>query len=399
MKNPNFQPTTYFSKTNASIIRSLLVARGQTGTTLEQLKDDFHCEVGHKIPFHGEGDTQIRLYLECLDSVYSIIRDDTQYYYSSSPESDHIISMVEKQKVNNSDKNRFKVPAIPFKSNITSNPSIKRRLNNIQRSPKSKQCSPDSSIASSYENVSKKLKTSSSSSVRSIFFANNLKNQKKFKTSSVTSEFNSKTSNSEIPMLYNGTLVGDQFFLQMAVHSLGYNYTKPLVYSRNKECGYCVSGQTIQEATERIKANPPTSKYVFINLGSVDIANGRLLMDITMDMAELVRACIFLDILPVLTTLPPLANYGYDQRKTTLLGFNNYIRSNYFGPYIELSCHFINHKNYHLKHLYRHDPQKINGSNRAFVMWSRFGSEMVLKQIKQQLPQAMSGYENNFIII
>lgn len=40
MKQPKFQPKTHFSKTNASIIRSLLVPRGKNGTTLEQLKGE-----------------------------------------------------------------------------------------------------------------------------------------------------------------------------------------------------------------------------------------------------------------------------------------------------------------------------------------------------------------------
>ena len=200
-------------------------------------------------------------------------------------------------------------------------------------------------------------------------------------------------------MLYNGTLVGDQFFLEMAVRNLNYNFTKPLIYSRNKESGYCVSGQTIKEANVRLRAHPPTSKYVLINLGSVDIANGRCLMDITMDMVDLVRTCYDNKILPVLTTLVPLFNYGYDHYKETTLQFNNYIRSHCFGPFIELHNHFKNNNNINLNYLYRPLPQKINGCYKSFVIWSRLGSEMVLKQIKQQIPNVMKGREENFIII
>lgn len=200
-------------------------------------------------------------------------------------------------------------------------------------------------------------------------------------------------------MLYNGTLVGDQFFLHIAVNSLKYKYTKPLFYSQNKESGYCVSGQTIKQATERLRAFPPASKYIFVNLGSVDIANGRLLMEITMDMVDLVKTCHEINVLPVLTTLPPLVNYGFADRKITLMQFNNYIRLQYFGPYIELEENFMNNENNILQHLYRLEPQRIKGSSKSFVIWSRFGCDMVLKQIKQQLPQAMLGYENNFIII
>ena len=201
-----------------------------------------------------------------------------------------------------------------------------------------------------------------------------------------------------IPMLYNGTLVGDQFFLQLAIHNLNYNYTKSTTYSRNKESGYCVSGQTIQEATDSLRANPPPTKYILINLGAVDIANGRLLIDITMDMLDLIRTCHDINVLPVFTTLPPLVNYGYDHRKETLHHLNNYIRLGYFGPYIELEEHFINSDNNTLKHMYRLIPQKVNGTCKAFVIWSRIGCEMVLRQIKQQLPQAMLGFENNFIV-
>ena len=111
--------------------------------------------------------------------MYSFIRDDTQFYYSSSPETLHISSMVEKQKIHKTDDCRFKVPTIPSSSKSVSNTYNKR--------PKTR--SPDTSKSSSIGNVSKKMKTSSiSSSVKSVFFSNNMKNRTNSKKSTVRSE-------------------------------------------------------------------------------------------------------------------------------------------------------------------------------------------------------------------
>ena len=95
--------------------------------------------------------------------------------------------MIEKQKSNNVDQSRFKIPANPFSNKTIHNQSKKRKINMIQNYPQSKQRSADNSTSSAYGNVSKKLKTSSTSSnVKSVFFANNLNYQKQNKISEVS---------------------------------------------------------------------------------------------------------------------------------------------------------------------------------------------------------------------
>lgn len=101
--------------------------------------------------------------------------------------------MVEQQKVKSTDDYRFKVPANkqPSSYKSSTNTYSKRKISNTQYSPPSKQ----SSDSSGCENVSKKLKTSSSSSsVKSVFFANNMKKRTNYSASSTRSEVSIKAT-------------------------------------------------------------------------------------------------------------------------------------------------------------------------------------------------------------
>lgn len=124
--------------------------------------------------------------------------------------------------------------------------------------------------------------------------------------------------------LYSYQLIGDDFFLTLATMELHSNYN-----TKHRICqsGYCISGQTIRDVTHRVLNWPNLSKNVIVNIGSVDILHGHNLFEVIEDFKELLRAFEQRDIIPILTTLPPLANMAHNADVVmTLTKFNDYLR-------------------------------------------------------------------------
>lgn len=73
-----------------------------------------------------------------------------------------------------------------------------------------------------------------------------------------------------------------------------------------KQCGLCVSGQTIQSATNRLRYCKNIK--IVLNIGSVDLLHGRDFVDMRDDFTRLMQVCQERNIQVVITTLAPLAN-------------------------------------------------------------------------------------------
>lgn len=78
---------------------------------------------------------------------------------------------------------------------------------------------------------------------------------------------------------------------------------------RIQKSGYCISGQTIRDATDRIKRITHSNNMkIIVNLGTVDILHGRDLADMCQDYLNLIKYCERRNITIIATTLAPLAN-------------------------------------------------------------------------------------------
>lgn len=73
-----------------------------------------------------------------------------------------------------------------------------------------------------------------------------------------------------------------------------------------KQCGLCVSGQTIQSAAKRLR-NCGNIKII-LNVGSVDLLHGRDFVDMRDEFKRLMQICQERNIQVTITTLAPLAN-------------------------------------------------------------------------------------------
>lgn len=92
----------------------------------------------------------------------------------------------------------------------------------------------------------------------------------------------------------------------------------------------CISGQSIRNATERIKRYPYTENMKIIsNLGAVDILHGRELSDVCQDYVNFIKICDHRGIKAVITTIPPLANRLHSQDEQTRHELNYFLKKRF----------------------------------------------------------------------
>lgn len=183
-------------------------------------------------------------------------------------------------------------------------------------------------------------------------------------------------------------LIGDDNFLNLAVFDLNYR-TK--AYAPNRESGHCVSGLRISDATERLYELDESVKYVIVNVGSVDIAEGRQLIHLIDDMVKLLVTCNCIGITPILTTLAPLPNYLLGNKKEILNGFNLFIRSNLSMrvAVIDLNLCMLRSNASVDVNFYQSGPRYVRGSKKSFVLWNKLGRTRILNMLLKNLGEAL----------
>jgi hypothetical protein len=189
------------------------------------------------------------------------------------------------------------------------------------------------------------------------------------------------------PDIYSCTLLGDQNFLNLAAYKMDYQ-TSFIENKRIRTCGYCISGLTIRKATEVIREiDAETHQSLLVNVGSVDIAEGRQLIEMIHDMIEFLRLCDNKKIDVILTTLPPIPNYLLGNKRHNLNGFNHFLRvkvSNHC-PVIDLNVSMCRKDGTSQPNFYQPEPRHISGTTKPFVLWNKLGQNRVFEMIMKNL--------------
>lgn len=116
---------------------------------------------------------------------------------------------------------------------------------------------------------------------------------------------------------------GDDFFLYSAKMELDCKFVPG---KKVLQSGLCVSGQTISDARLRVSTCETVAPYLIINIGSVDIMNGKPLVRMESDAIGLTEAVIARNSVPIWTSLAPLANYNHQPEiATKVKKFNEFL--------------------------------------------------------------------------
>lgn len=189
-----------------------------------------------------------------------------------------------------------------------------------------------------------------------------------------------------MPEFYKSILVGDNFFLNLAVMNMGFRMSYE---ERTMQSGYCVSGLTIEQAIIHVESMSP-NQLIMLNIGSADIAMGKELIDLIYGMLRLLRACKVAEVTPILTTLLPMLNYRQGHRASVMNEFNEFLVKNPFNfPVIQLHNAFYDHRGILEQQCYQALPRHVSGMRNSLVFWSGMGRQRVMKILTREIGSAI----------
>lgn len=182
--------------------------------------------------------------------------------------------------------------------------------------------------------------------------------------------------------LFDFDLLGDDFMLYLARMELKCRF-KP--GEKILQSGLCVSGQTISSAIKRICQQRRINSRMIINIGSVDILQGKPLIQIQHDFLELLSVLRERGVCPIVTTLAPLALYNHEKSiKDRLERFNVFIKQR-APKVIDIWSCVVNERGQTLFDCYQDQPRKVTGSPESYLFWNKIGRQRVLKKIESEI--------------
>ncbi|CRK87442.1 CLUMA_CG001243, isoform A [Clunio marinus] len=200
----------------------------------------------------------------------------------------------------------------------------------------------------------------------------------------------------DFPNLFGCMLVGDDNLLNISLFDLKFLRNRD---AKVRQSGSCISGLTIAKATKQIEEiTNPMIKHAIINVGSIDIAEGRQLIEMITDFFELLNTCELKSITPIITTLPPLPNYSLFNKKAILNDFNYFIRKNLSQQHsvIDLNLCMLTKDGTENLSFYQPVGRYTSGTKKMLLLWNKLGRRRVHRMLIRNLGAAIL-YEENYV--
>ncbi|XP_043269694.1 uncharacterized protein osk [Venturia canescens] len=372
------------------ILKSCVVAH-QGGVPQENLDDEFYKFTGNYIPYLALG---FKSLYEFLGSVKDLVKkrnsENNLVYTVCDPKIAHISSMVEKQK---------NPCCAPYRAKIQTNKRKVPREFRRGRKANKRQKNEGRNRIGQWNPIRDRYHSSEEGEPDQMSGSDEW----------FDDEYNHPVRIIERPQkldvvhepLVNGKqLIGDDFFLQLAIRNVG-----ATVY-RNGPCtalssGLCKSGQTIKECTRRLKKVEVLANKLVVMLGAEDIYRGHSSDEMIEDMEELLL-CLenrhaFSKSAITLCTIPPLANLhvlGHKKKLENLKDFNSWIieKTNAFCDTRRFSGIRYNLVDFHTKNTTVHgsteyeffqlDARMVSGTPQPYVLWSHRGRRLAMNLLR-----------------
>ncbi|XP_012532829.1 uncharacterized protein LOC105834706 [Monomorium pharaonis] len=376
-----------------ALIKSCIISK-KGGVAMEDLNDEFEILVGESIPYRRLGFASLRALLRTIDGLEITWNNfGEQVLKINDSKISHINRLIRKQKLDYSKtRDKYYKQFIRNDGNIKNNIDERRERNRL-------------------------ISNNNRANRRNLDFACR-RNPNLYKTNGVNKNKNflygeeenhypvvietnevKKHSNVYEPVANGRQLIGDDFFLQLAIRNLHLPIWRCKKDSLALHCGLCVSGQTISDCTRALKNITTISNRVVILLGSVDVYNNATCDEMIRDMTELLqvlRSKFHLSNTAItICTLPPLANLGIHAYKTqnlALLSFNNWIRSLADDP-AKRDSSFVNYsvidlyqqycgENFITNYdLFQIQARRVSGTKHSYVLWNLQGRQHAMSLI------------------
>lgn len=351
-----------------SLIRAVIVAC-KGGVPLDDINDEFHRQTGYDIPYLRLGYTSLQDLFRTFRSVKTERNHNGVLVYKvvELGRMKHIDDLVKKQRDpvirHNHEKKKERLAQRPYErqpDNVTkSNPAYYNPISETEDS------AYDSTV---YDDDNR-------SPVRIEAPPRDL-------------------SHIHEPLMNGQQLIGDDFFLQLAIRNLRRPIWRKAPCSA-LHCGLCISGLTIRGFMNILGGIKSLSNKIVILIGAEDIYRGRTFDELRWDFEDMVsllhsRFAFSRDAIR-LCTIPPLANLGVysDGNKLQVLrGFNNHLRyfasTNHYGL-VDFYTHMTNVNLDTEWDMFQLDARMVSGSNHPYVLWNKRGRCLAVNLLARQV--------------
>ncbi|XP_018354843.1 PREDICTED: uncharacterized protein LOC108755919 [Trachymyrmex septentrionalis] len=376
-----------------ALIKSCIISK-KGGVPITDLNDEFQILVGESIPYRRLGFTSLRAFLQTIDGLETSWNNfGEQTLRINDSKISHIDRLIRKQKMDYS-KTRNK-----YYKQFMRNGNLKhddRRQRNR--------------LIYNADRINRRNQDFAQRRDVNLFGTNGVYKNKDFlywkeeNHHPIVIETNQVKKHDSIyePVANGQQLLGDDFFLQLAIRNLHlpiWRYKDSLAL----HCGLCISGQTISDCTRALRNINTISNRVVILLGSVDVYNNATCEEMVYDMTELLqvlRSKFHLSNTAItICTLPPLANlsiYAHKKQSMALLSFNNWIRSLTDDP-SKRDSSFINYSVIDLYEKfcfdetyvtnydwYQTQARRVSGTKHSYVLWNMKGRKRAMSLIYEE---------------
>ncbi|KYN09041.1 PREDICTED: maternal effect protein oskar-like [Trachymyrmex cornetzi] len=374
-----------------ALIKSCIISK-KGGVPITDLNDEFQNLVGESIPYRRLGFSNLRALLQTIDGLETSWNNfGEQTLRINDSKISHIDRLIRKQKMDYSKtRNKYYKQFMRNGNHDHENRRQRNRLtynaNRINRRNQDFAQRRDLNLFETNGVYKDFLYTEEENHHPIVIETNQVK----------------KHDSVYEPVANGQQLIGDDFFLQLAIRNLHlpiWRYKDSLAL----HCGLCVSGQTISDCTRALRNINTISNRVVILLGSTDVYNNATCEEMVYDMTELLqvlRSKFHLSNTAItICTLPPMGNlsiYAHKKQSMALLSFNNWIRSLMDDP-SKRDPSFINYRVIDLYEKfcfdetyvtnydwYQTQARRVSGTKHSYVLWNMKGRKRAISLICEE---------------
>ncbi|VEN57187.1 unnamed protein product [Callosobruchus maculatus] len=332
------------------ILLSIICLYCEDGLLLDHVDEEFKKICGESIPYKKFGASSLRSWLVTLPEIY-IVRDlyNREVLIQQSKKSMHIKEMILKQK-----KCAGKVPHV---RNDFRNYNFYQRKKGYHQRPLPEGSFVHASINNPAVNDYEKFSTFCKLECM-------------------------------LPLFYKHQALGDDFFLDIADNKLGYYVPDTGI----KQCGLCVSGQTIAQLLQRVKESEMIAPRVIVMIGFQDLLMGNNINNMIYDLKQLITELKNKNARVTLVTIPPSPKLPNSRKIRDRLCIYNQAIMDYSWS-SDLKCNVIDmHRIFHQEQsTFRRDFDRLSkvAKNDQYKVFSDYGRKIFLTTLKTCLKEQL----------
>uniref|UniRef100_A0A182NSM8 OSK domain-containing protein n=1 Tax=Anopheles dirus TaxID=7168 RepID=A0A182NSM8_9DIPT len=383
--------TTYDSEEDLKVqLRSVIITRSKEGATLDEIIDDYSELTGDHLLDTFFSRNALVAYLSALEGVWCSTdgAHGLLLWFCSTPRTRHVVHMIQQQRSPRAGSKSYRrympraLPTTTYGVQFFNPPATVH----VEAAPVA---TTSNVLTQPYEPQRPRPRSNPYQRPRRM--------ERKHPYARQTPRYgmmNRRQSRSDEldfsmygPSYHRHQLVGDDFFLAIAKWELGFSFDPGHDIEMS---GLCISGLTLAEAAKRVEMAPYIAEHVLVNVGTVDLLHGRVMIDLIHDFDQLIARFRARNVEPIVTTLTPVANCGGRTAMAQRLHKLNEYICRTCPRTIDLWKHFVHPDGAVRFECYQPGPRKVSGSIMAHVLWNKLGRQHLLSALGNEIANQLT---------